>query len=308
MKNLRIATRTSQLALWQANHIKSKLVSLHPALIIDIIPIKTQGDIILDVSLAKIGGKGLFVKELEQALLNNEADIAVHSVKDMPAQLPKALVLAAYCSRTEARDALVSNAGLKLLELSPNPRLGTSSLRRQSQLKALRPDCDCKMLRGNVPTRVQKLKNGEYDAIILAAAGLQRLGLEENISQIFSVEELLPAVGQGALGIECRRGDKQVLELLAPLNDEETSLRVRAERAMNARLGGSCQVPIAGYAAFEDERLILTGRVADWMGTVILESKLEAGALEFPENLGHRVAEHLLEQGAEKLIQECLVE
>ncbi len=308
VKTVRIATRMSQLALWQANFIKSKLLALYPDLLIELLPLKTQGDQILDISLAKIGGKRLFVKELEQALLNGQADIAVHSVKDLPAQLLEGLTLAVYCAREEARDALISRKGENLMALCANPVIGTSSLRRQSQIKVLRSDCDCQILRGNVPTRLEKLFDAQYDAIILAAAGLARLNLNHHISQLFTIQEVLPAVGQGALGIECRSQDSDMLALLAPLNDMAVHVCVQAERAMNAQLGGSCQVPVAGYAVLQGDNLNeikLIGRVLNTSGTVILEGSA-IGDVSCPIAIGHNVADQLLQQGARQIIDELL--
>lgn len=305
VKTLRIATRMSQLALWQAEHIKQKLIVLYPDLKVELLPFKTQGDKLLSVSLAKIGGKGLFVKELEEALMNHEADIAVHSVKDLPAQLPKELHLAAYCSREVPYDVLLSRQGESLLSLKTNPIIGTSSLRRQSQIKALREDCDCRLLRGNVPTRVEKLLKGEYDAIILAAAGLKRLNLDHHISQVFSLEEMLPAVGQGALGIECRAQDNEVIKLLEPLNEGSTSLCIQAERAMNSCLGGSCQVPIAGHAILTGSQMELVGRVGSLDGKTLLEAKVQKEA-SLAIEIGKEVAQQLLEQGARQLIDHIL--
>lgn len=305
VKKIRIATRASQLALWQAHHIQAKLLALYPSLEIEIIPLKTQGDQLLSSSLAKIGGKGLFVKELEEALLEQRADIAVHSIKDLPAQLPPGLQLAVCCSREAPQDALVSRKGEPLLQLPPNPIIGTSSLRRQAQIKALRSDCDCRLLRGNVPTRIQKLQDGEYDAILLAVAGLDRLKLNHYISQIFTIQEVLPAVGQGALGIECRENDSDILNLLQVLKESELEACIQAERTMNACLGGNCQVPIAGYAYVNDKEMTLIGRVANTLGTVILEACAQ-GKIESAVALGEQVASQLIAQGARQLIKDSL--
>jgi hydroxymethylbilane synthase len=303
VRQIRIATRTSELALWQAHHIKQKLIALHPDLEIALVPLKTEGDKIVSVSLAKIGGKSLFVKELEEALLKGDADMAVHSVKDMPAELPASLKLAVYCSREAPEDALIAKEGLSLIDLPPNPIIGTSSLRRQAQIKFLRPDCECRLLRGNVPTRLQKLWNGDYDAIILAVAGLERLGLAHHISYRFSLQEMLPAVGQGALGIECRADDKEILELLNPLNEPTIASCVKAERAMNAQLGGSCQTPIAGHAHIHEGKLRLVGRVLNSKGTVMLEGIAQGTSIN-AVSIGIEVAHQLLAQGAKKLIEE----
>jgi len=308
MKKIRIATRNSTLALWQANYIKNKLLSLYPHYMIELVPLTTQGDRILEVSLSKIGGKGLFIKELEQALLNNQADIAVHSVKDMPSQLPEGLVLAAFCAREEPKDALLALEGRRLIDLKFNPVIGTSSLRRQSQIQNLRADCKCKILRGNVPTRVQKLLNGEYDAIVLAAAGLQRLNLDKYITQLFTIDELLPAVGQGALGIECRANDDEIRPLIGPLNEPSVAVCVQAERAMNARLGGSCQVAVAGYAYLTGANLDmirLQGRVLNKNGTVVLDACAQSD-ISSANILADNVAQQLLDQGADKIIADQL--
>lgn len=240
-KTLKIATRQSPLALWQANYVKDSLQQLYPDLTVELVLMVTKGDVILDSPLAKIGGKGLFVKELENALLNKEADIAVHSMKDVPMQFPEGLGLAVICKREDPRDAFVSNSYRTFSELPQGAVVGTSSLRRQCQLKALRPDLDIRSLRGNVGTRLSKLDNGDYDAIILASAGLIRLGLADRIASFIEVEQSLPAAGQGAVGIECRTDDVQVKQLLAPLADAETTCCVLAERAMNNRLQGGYQ-------------------------------------------------------------------
>ena len=253
-KTLKIATRQSPLALWQANYVKDRLQQQYPDLTVELVPMVTKGDVILDSPLAKIGGKGLFVKELENALLNKEADIAVHSMKDVPMQFPEGLGLAVICQREDPRDAFVSHSYRTFTELPQGAVVGTSSLRRQCQLKALRPDLDIRSLRGNVGTRLSKLDNGDYDAIILASAGLIRLGLADRIASFIDIEQSLPAAGQGAVGIECRTDDVQVQALLAPLADAETTYCVRAERAMNNHLQGGCQVPIGGYASHYSRR------------------------------------------------------
>ena len=238
LKTLKIATRQSPLALWQANFVKDQLEKFHPTLSVELVPMVTKGDVILDSPLAKIGGKGLFVKELENALLEKRADIAVHSMKDVPMEFPEGLGLSVICKREDPRDAFVSNTYRSLDELPQGAIVGTSSLRRQCQLKQLRPDLDIRSLRGNVGTRLSKLDNGEYDAIILASAGLIRLGLAERIASFIEVEQSLPAAGQGAVGIECRVDDEEVKALLAPLSDATTTTCVLAERAMNTRLQG----------------------------------------------------------------------
>ena len=279
LKTLNIATRKSPLAMWQAEHIKSRLESLYPELEVNLVTMVTQGDKILDTPLAKIGGKGLFVKELEQALYDGRADIAVHSLKDVPMELPEGLILGTYCKRETPTDAFVSNTYDKLEELPQGAVVGTASLRRQCQIKAFRPDLQIKSLRGNVQTRLSKLDAGEYDAIILATSGLKRVELSERIKQEIDIDISLPAVGQGALAIECRADDEAVLALLKPLNDGQARIRLKAERALNRRLEGGCQVPIAAYAVIEKDAeqshqktLWLRGRVGSEDGTVLLKS------------------------------------
>lgn len=300
---LRIATRSSPLALWQANDVKQRLEAIHPNLTVELLPIKTQGDKILDTPLAKIGGKGLFIKELEEAMLAGIADIAVHSMKDVPMELPPGFELPVICERDDPRDAFVSNHFDTLMDLPQGARLGTSSLRRQSQMQALRPDLDIISLRGNVQTRLQRLDEERFDAIMLAAAGLRRLGLHERIRSNIAPEQCLPAVGQGAVGIECREGDEKIKALLAPLNHADTWDRVIAERTMNRRLEGGCQVPIAGYAELEGDTLWLRGLVASEDGTVVYTAEGRAPRTE-AEVLGTRIAEDLLSQGAGVILQE----
>ena len=301
-KTLKIATRQSPLALWQANYVKDRLQQLYPDLIVELVPMVTKGDVILDSPLAKIGGKGLFVKELENALLNKEADIAVHSMKDVPMQFPEGLGLAVICKREDPRDAFVSNSYRTFAELPQGAVVGTSSLRRQCQLKALRPDLDIRSLRGNVGTRLSKLDNGDYDAIILASAGLIRLGLADRIASFIEVEQSLPAAGQGAVGIECRTDDVQVKQLLAPLADAETTCCVLAERAMNNHLQGGCQVPIGGYAVLQQGQLYLRALVGDVDGSQIIRAEGKS-AVENADVLGVQIAEQLLAQGADKILQ-----
>ena len=301
-KTLKIATRQSPLALWQANYVKDRLQQLYPDLIIELVPMVTKGDVILDSPLAKIGGKGLFVKELENALLTKEADIAVHSMKDVPMQFPEGLGLAVICQREDPRDAFVSHSYRTFAELPQGAVVGTSSLRRQCQLKALRPDLDIRSLRGNVGTRLSKLDNGDYDAIILASAGLIRLGLADRIASFIDVEQSLPAAGQGAVGIECRTDDMQVQALLAPLADAETTYCVRAERAMNNHLQGGCQVPIGGYAVLQQGQLYLRALVGDIDGSRIIRAEGKS-PVENAEALGVQIAEQLLAQGADKILQ-----
>ena len=301
-KTLKIATRQSPLALWQANYVKDRLQQLYPDLTIELVPMVTKGDVILDSPLAKIGGKGLFVKELENALLTQEADIAVHSMKDVPMQFPEGLGLAVICQREDPRDAFVSHSYRTFAELPQGAVVGTSSLRRQCQLKALRPDLDVRSLRGNVGTRLSKLDNGDYDAIILASAGLIRLGLADRIASFIDVEQSLPAAGQGAVGIECRTDDAQVQALLAPLADAETTYCVLAERAMNNHLQGGCQVPIGGYAVLQQGQLYLRALVGNIDGRRIIRAEGKS-AVENAEVLGVKIAEQLLAQGADKILQ-----
>ncbi|MEE6076183.1 hydroxymethylbilane synthase [Avibacterium paragallinarum] len=301
-KQIKIATRRSPLALWQANYIKDRLTQLYPQLSVELVPMVTKGDVILDTPLAKIGGKGLFVKELENALLNGEADIAVHSMKDVPMQFPEGLGLSVICKREDPRDAFVSNSYRTLDELPKGAVVGTSSLRRQCQLKALRPDLNIQSLRGNVGTRLSKLDNGEYDAIILASAGLIRLGMADRIASFIDTETSLPAAGQGAVGIECRTDDLETQQLLAPLADAETTACVLAERAMNNHLQGGCQVPIAGYAVIRDNQLYLKALVGKTDGSLIIRAENQS-AVENSQELGVQVAESLLKQGANEILQ-----
>lgn len=304
-KVLKIVTRKSALALWQANFVKDQLQVLHPDLEINLIGVTTEGDKILDVPLAKIGGKGLFVKALEEKLLNHEADIAVHSLKDMPAALLDGLALGAILKREDPTDAFVSLHYPSIQALPLNATVGTSSLRRQSQLYALRRDLNLQMLRGNVDSRLQKLEHGEYDAILLATAGLKRLGFLDRITEILSPQKMLSAVGQGALGIECRIEDAEIRHLIMPLHHTPTAQCVLAERNMNALLGGSCQSPIAGLAVINDDGMLkLEGMVATPDGKTLLK----AWAIGNPEAMlmvGKQVAEQLLEQGADDIIIAC---
>ena len=301
LREIRIATRQSALALWQANFVKDRLEAAHPGLRVSLLPMISRGDKLLDAPLAKIGGKGLFVKELETALLEDQADIAVHSMKDVPMDFPAGLGLFCICEREDPRDAFVSNGHAGLDALPAGSVVGTSSLRRQAQLLARRPDLKIHFLRGNVNTRLAKLDAGEYDAIILAAAGLIRLGFEDRIRDSIAVEHSLPAGGQGAVGIECRVGDTELQQLLAPLNHTETALRVTAERAMNKRLNGGCQVPIACYAILEGEQLWLRGLVGEPDGSRLLRAE-QRGAADDAERLGIEVAEALLAQGAGEIL------
>ncbi|MGL5120447.1 MAG: hydroxymethylbilane synthase [Plesiomonas shigelloides] len=298
---IRIATRQSPLALWQAEHVRQLLCAQHPELEVTLVPMVTKGDVILDTPLAKVGGKGLFVKELELALLEQRADIAVHSMKDVPVEFPDGLGLVCICERDDPHDALVSNHYDSLDALPQGAIVGTSSLRRQCQLRAARPDLHIKDLRGNVGTRLSKLDNGEYDAIILAAAGLRRLGLEARIRARLSVQQSLPAVGQGAIGIECRLDDARVRALLAPLNHADTADRVVAERAMNNRLQGGCQVPIGSYAELTGDQLYLRALVGAPDGSRLLQAEIRGPRTE-AEQLGSALAEQLLDAGAGSIL------
>ena len=298
---LRIATRKSLLALWQADYVKTELERHHPGLCVELVPLTSRGDKILDVPLAKVGGKGLFVKELEQALLAGAADIAVHSMKDVPMEFPDGLGLAVICPREDARDAFVSNRFASLDDLPAGAVVGTSSLRRQCQLLARRPDLQVKFLRGNVQTRLQKLDDGEYDAIILAAAGLIRLELQARIRSLIAPEVSLPAGGQGAVGIECRMQDQATLALLQPLHHQPTAEQVLAERAMNRRLQGGCQVPIACYALQQGGELWLRGLVGAPDGSQMLFDEIRGPVAE-GEQMGIQLAERLLAAGADSIL------
>ncbi|MDR6606067.1 hydroxymethylbilane synthase [Pseudomonas synxantha] len=301
-RQIRIATRKSALALWQAEYVKARLEAAHPGLRVTLVPMVSRGDKLLDSPLSKIGGKGLFVKELETALLDNEADIAVHSMKDVPMDFPEGLGLYCICEREDPRDAFVSNTYTSLDELPQGSIVGTSSLRRQAQLLTRRPDLEIRFLRGNVNTRLAKLDAGEYDAIILAAAGLIRLGFEDRITSAISVDDSLPAGGQGAVGIECRSADSEIHALLAPLHHQDTATRVTAERALNKHLNGGCQVPIACYAVLEGEQIWLRGLVGDPAGGLLLSAQARAPRGD-AEALGVRVAEDLLSQGADAILK-----
>lgn len=301
MSLLRIATRRSPLALWQAEHVKARLEALHPGLEVVLVPIKTQGDIILNTPLSKIGGKGLFVKELEACMLNGEADIAVHSMKDVPMEFPEGLKLGPIMERHAPTDALVSNSYNTLDEIPAGKVIGTSSLRRSCQLLASRPDLKVQWLRGNLQTRIGKLDAGEYDAIILATSGMQRMGLGDRIRQEIPAEVSLPACGQGALGIELREGDEQSAALVAALNHAETETCVLAERAMNTRLKGGCQVPIGGYAIQQGDELWLRALVGEPEGSRVLRAEARGSAAD-PVALGTQVAEALLAQGAGEIL------
>ncbi len=296
-----IASRESALAMWQARHIQARLAALYPGIEISILGMTTEGDRKLGTSLAKIGGKGLFVKELEDALAQGRADIAVHSVKDVPMHLPPGFALAAITERADPRDAFVSSRYRSLGELPAGGRVGTSSLRRESQLRARHPQLMIEPLRGNVQTRLRKLDEGRYDAIILAAAGLKRLDLEERITALLTPEESLPAVGQGALGIECRAGREDLIRLLAPLNHGATAACVSAERALSRALAGSCNVPLGGFAEISGKRLRLRGFVGSPDGKRQASAELEGLAAE-AEALGMALAEKLKAQGATAIL------
>ncbi len=299
---LRIATRKSPLALWQAHHVRNALHRIYSELQIQLVEMSTQGDKILDTPLAKIGGKGLFVKELENGLLEKEADIAVHSMKDVPTELPEGLILPVIMRREEPYDAFVSNTYPNLTALPQGAILGTASLRRQSQVLAQRPDLQIRPLRGNVGTRLSKLDHGEYDAIVLAAAGLKRLGMIKRIREQLAPEVILPAIGQGAIGIECRDNDAETLEYITALNDSPTQQRVTAERAMNAVLEGGCQVPIAGFAEINEKGLKLRGLVADLTGKHIIRHTVQ-GPVDSAKTIGKQLGHELLAQGAGQLLQ-----
>ncbi|HDZ9458481.1 TPA: hydroxymethylbilane synthase [Vibrio cholerae] len=299
---IRIATRQSPLALWQANYVKDALMAAHPGLQVELVTMVTRGDVILDTPLAKVGGKGLFVKELEIAMLEGRADLAVHSMKDVPVDFPDGLGLVTICEREDPRDAFVSNTYAKIEALPSGAIVGTCSLRRQCQLKAARPDLVIKELRGNVGTRLSKLDAGEYDAIILAAAGLKRLELESRIRSFIEPEQSLPAVGQGAVGIECRVDDQRVRALLAPLNHADTADRVRCERAMNLTLQGGCQVPIGSYALLEGNTIWLRALVGEPDGSQIVRGEIR-GPRTQAEQLGITLAEQLLSQGAKEILE-----
>jgi hydroxymethylbilane synthase len=292
-----IATRESALAMWQARHMEARLLTLYPRLNVSILGMTTEGDRKLGTSLSKIGGKGLFVKELEDALAEGRADIAVHSLKDVPMHLPQGFALGAILERADPRDAFVSSQAATLAALPPGARVGTSSLRRESQLRAKFPYLMIEPLRGNVQTRLRKLDEGAYDAIILAAAGLQRLGLAQRITCALAPEDMLPAVGQGALAIECRSDRADVLALLKPLHDEATAACVGAERALSRALAGSCNVPLAGYAEITGTQLRLRGYVGAPDGLRQVSAEI-AGAVSDAESLGVRLAAQLKAQGA----------
>jgi hydroxymethylbilane synthase len=302
-QTIRIATRKSPLAMWQAEEVARQLKLNHTDLEVEFVKMTTKGDKILDAPLAKIGGKGLFVKELEQGMLDGIADIAVHSMKDVPMAFPPGLHLPIILEREDPRDAFVSNNYNTFADLPDNARIGTSSLRRQLQVKANMPLAQILDLRGNVNSRLQKLDNGDYDAIILATAGLVRLGFHERIKARIEPEQSLPSVGQGAVGIECREGDEDIMTLLAPLNHADTHLRLSAERAFNNRLNGGCQVPIAGYSILEGDEIYLRGLVGRPDGSKVVRDEIRGPSTK-AEELGTELAEKLLGQGAEAILKE----
>lgn len=313
MHKLRIATRKSRLALWQSELVAKKLREHYPGITVELVPLSTRGDEILDRSLQKVGGKGLFIKELEMAMQRSEADIAVHSMKDMPAELPQEFCIAAVLARAAPEDALLAHNNNSFSDLPVNAVLGTSSLRRSAQLLAQRPDLTIKPLRGNVETRIAKWKNGDYDAIVLAHAGLQRLGLTDHITDVLAPESCVPAAAQGIIGIECLSADNETRALVSILNDPESQITISAERAFNGRLGGDCQTPIAAFAKMHKHNVELTGLVASPDGKNVLrnsqssfissvETKIE-NKIEIARILGIQVADELLEQGAGEILQ-----
>lgn len=300
---LRIVTRESPLAMWQANFVKDALSTLHPQLTVEILGITTQADLLLESSLESLGGKGAFVKELEQALLNGRADIAVHSMKDVTINLPAELALPVVLKREDPRDVFVSSLYPRFIDLPEGARVGTSSLRRKCQLMAKRPDLQILDIRGNVGTRLRKLDENEFDALILAAAGVKRLGLEDRISEYFAPQSLLPAVSQGALGIEMLADNEQVLSLIEALADKNTQLCVNAERAVNRRLGGDCHVPIAAHAEIEGGQLTMNALVGRLDGSELIQSFITGLAFD-AESLGEKLAQDLLDKGAGHILQE----
>ncbi|OQK16890.1 porphobilinogen deaminase [Methyloprofundus sedimenti] len=303
---IKIATRQSPLALWQAENVAERLQQAHPGIKTELVKMVTKGDKILDAPLAKIGGKGLFVKELEQGMLEGSADIAVHSMKDVPVEFPEGLHLAVILLREDPYDAYVSNHYKSIEDLPVGAKVGTSSLRRQCQFAERQPHAQILSLRGNVNTRLAKLDAGDYDAIILAAAGLKRLGFEHRITQLLDSSVSLPAIGQGAVGIECRIDDIEMNQLLAPLQDVESTIRVKAERAMNARLNGGCQVPIAGFAELQGEQLFMRGLVGKPDGSVMYRAE-KTGPMEEAESIGRAVADELLSKGAGEVLKALYV-
>ena len=305
LKKIRIATRKSPLALWQAEHVKAMLLQNYPALDVELVSMQTQGDRILDTPLSMIGGKGLFIKELEQALYDHQADIAVHSMKDVTIDMPEGLLLPVILKRENPNDVFISTKVKSINALPVGAVVGTSSLRRVCQLKAWRADLNIKDLRGNVGTRLKKLDDGEYDAIILAAAGVIRLGLEDRISEIISTDIILPAIAQGAIGIQMRTGDNDVLEKICSLNDDITQKQVETERIVSRRLFGGCQLPIAAYAEIDHENIKVRGMVGRVDGSEIIQHSV-SGSLQEREALGLQLAEDLLKKGADEILKELL--
>ena len=305
MKKIKIATRRSPLAIWQAEYVKKELIRNHSDIEIQIVRIQTEGDRFLDAPLFDIGGKGLFIKELEEALLSKNADIAVHSMKDVIVELPKGLEISVIMKREDSRDVLISNQYNSIAEIPDNNTVGTSSLRRQSQLKQVNSNILFEDLRGNVETRIGKLDDGKYDAIILAAAGIIRLGLAERITEFISFSHVLPAVGQGAIGIECRTNDETTQQLIAPLNDKYTSLCVLTERAFSRRLNGGCQLPIASHAVIENNQIKVDGLVARLDGSKVIRLQ-KIGELEDADKIGSSLAEALLDNGADAILKDYL--
>ncbi|MEK6807069.1 MAG: hydroxymethylbilane synthase [Pseudomonadota bacterium] len=300
---LRIATRQSPLALWQANHVKELLLRAHADLKVELLSLTTRGDQWQEQSLAKLGGKGLFVKELEEALIDGRADLAVHSMKDVPALLPDGLRLSAFLAAEDPRDAFVCARHSRLEQLPKHAVIGSTSLRRASQLLSLRPDLKVRDLRGNVGTRLKKLDDHEFDAILLACAGLKRLGLQERIAEALDPQKFVPAVGQGIIGVECRDDDKSTRKFLRALNDDASATRLSAERALNQGLGGNCNVPVAGHAVLKAGRISLTGLVASPDGQNLVRATIE-GAVADAEAIGRSLAEQLLTMGAKKILRE----
>ncbi len=298
---IRIATRASPLAMWQAEHVAARLEALHPDLKVSLLTMKTRGDKLLDAPLAKVGGKGLFVKELENGLLDGRADLAVHSLKDVPVHFPDGLELALVMEREDPRDAFVSNRYESLAAMPAGTLVGTSSLRRQTQVRERYPELRVDWLRGNVNTRLAKLDDGQYDAIILATSGLLRLGFDQRAKAPIAPEECLPAIGQGVLGIEIRSDDERVRQLIAPLAHAETTQLIAAERAFNHTLNGGCQVPIAGYAVFEGEQIFLRGLVGEPDGSDILRAEIR-GSRDHARQLGVELAQQLLARGADRIL------
>lgn len=306
-KTLKIATRSSPLAMWQAEHVQQELLALHPDLEVELVGIKTRGDKILDTPLYEVGGKGLFIKELEHALLDGRADIAVHSMKDVTVDFPAGLTLSVIMRREDPRDAFISNHYQSLDDLPQSACVGTASLRRQCQVRAARPDLVVKTLRGNVGTRLRKLDEGSFDAIILAAAGVKRLQIEDRVKQYLSREVMLPAIGQGAMGIESRSDDGDILELIQPLNDETTAIQLIAERTVSRQLYGGCHLPIAAYAEIDGDTIMVSGLVGRVDGSTILIETI-SGKREEAEALALQLSQRLLDKGADEILRELVDE